>query len=128
MKLRVQSDSIRFRVTPTELHTLASRGVVASRVRLGVADDDRLTYVLESSPKCSSVQLKYVPGEIRILIPEDDVLEWVSTGQVGIEGCQQIAGDAQLKILVEKDFKCLKPRPGENEGDRFPNPAEHAAR
>lgn len=125
MKLRVQSDSIRFRVTPTELHTLATRGVVQSRVQLGVADDDRLTYVLESSRKHSSVQLKYAHGEIRILIPEGDVLEWVSTEQVGIEGVQEIGGNAQLKILVEKDFKCLNARAGEDEGDRFPNPAEH---
>ncbi|HEV2247037.1 MAG TPA: hypothetical protein VGW37_10345 [Terriglobia bacterium] len=69
--------------------------------------------------------MKYAHGEIRILIPEGDVLEWVSTEQVGIERVQEIGGNAQLKILVEKDFKCLNARAGEDEGDRFPNPAEH---
>jgi hypothetical protein len=29
-----------------------------------------------------------------------------------------------LQILVEKDFACLTPRKGEDDGDAFPNPNE----
>jgi hypothetical protein len=65
---------------------------------------------------------------IRVTIPRDHVREWASTGQVGIEAMQQVAGGADLKILVEKDFKCLQPRADESEADRFPNPAEEAPR
>lgn len=124
MKLRIQSNSIRFRITPTELHTLATRGSVQSSVRLGALPDDRLTYSLETSSRFSCLLAEYLNCKIRVILPEDQVRDWASTAQVGLEGFQLVAGGERLRILVEKDFKCLEPRPEENEVDRFPNPAE----
>lgn len=123
MKLRIQSDSIRFRITPTELHTLATRGSVESSVRFGALPDDRLIYSIETSDRLSSLQAEYLNCRVRVILPEDQVRDWASTPQVGLEGCQAVAEGELLRILVEKDFKCLEPRPGENEADRFPNPA-----
>lgn len=126
MKLRIQADSIRFRVTPTELHALATRGIVESAIQMGGSTGEQLRYMLESSPKSSSVRLTYASGVIRVTIPESVVRQWASTEQVGIEAVQQVSGDTTLKILIEKDFKCLQPRTDESEVDRFPNPAEES--
>jgi hypothetical protein len=122
MKLRIQANSIRFRITPTELHALATRGRVESAIQLGPAADDRLSYALEVSRECSAVRLEYRPGKVCAVLPEESVREWASTEQVAIGGLQQVANGGELKILIEKDFKCLQTRPGENEGDRFPHP------
>lgn len=124
MKLRIQANSIRFRVTPTELNALATRGVVESSVQFGTSTDERFTYALESSVECTNVCVKYIDRALRVILPASEVREWASTEQVGIEGVQQIGNGTQLKILIEKDFKCLQPRPDESEVDRFPNPAE----
>jgi hypothetical protein len=122
MKLRIQANSIRFRVTPTELHALATRGRIESAVQLGVSSQDRLSYSLEISSE-RSVRMVYGDRSVCAVLPENMVREWASTDQVGIEGFQPVANGGQLKILVEKDFKCLQPRSGESEVDRFPNPA-----
>src|SRR5215831_7939337 len=114
MKLRIQAGSIRFRVTPTELHTLATRGIVESAIQLGNSAGEQLRYTLESSPTSSSVQLNYASGVIRVTIPESAVRQWASTEQVGIEAVQEVSGDTALKILIEKDFKCLQPRTDES--------------
>lgn len=124
MKLRIQVNSIRFRVTPTELHALATRGRIESAVQLGVSSEDRLSYALETSCACSTIRLEYRDRNVCAVLPENIVREWASTDQVGVEGFQIVANGGRLKILVEKDFKCLQPRLGESELDRFPNPSE----
>ena len=121
MKLRVQANSIRFRITPTELHALVTRGRIESAVQLGNAAGDRLAYTLESSDACSRVESRSAAGKIHVMLPAREVREWASTEQVAIECVQRVA-DGELKILVEKDFKCLQPRTDESETDRFPNP------
>ena len=35
---------------------------------------------------------------------------------------EQSLGDGTLSLLIEKDFKCLTPREGEDEYDGFANP------
>lgn len=34
-----------------------------------------------------------------------------------------LAGGEQLKILIEKDFRCIETRTDEEESDRFSNPS-----
>jgi len=49
---------------------------------------------------------------------------WATTDLVGLEHQIQLKGEEKLAILIEKDFKCLQERPGEDEEDMFPNPDE----
>ena len=51
-----------------------------------------------------------------------------STEQVAIAGEQRLDDGALLTLLVEKDFACLAPRPGEDESDMFPHPEADAGR
>ena len=44
-----------------------------------------------------------------------------ATRQVGIEHNQSIGDESALRILVEKDFRCLQPRSDDDESDNFPN-------
>jgi hypothetical protein len=41
---------------------------------------------------------------------------------VTLAGTQPAAQDAELRIVIEKDFACLTVREGEDESDNFPNP------
>ena len=56
------------------------------------------------------------------MLPANLARALASTNQVGIEHVQLIAKGVTLKIVLEKDFQCFNPRPGENESDNFPNP------
>lgn len=79
-------------------------------------------YSLESSPAIITPAAFYSDNEIVVRLPETVVLAWVSTDQVSISGEQLLDDGDKLSILVEKDFACLAPRPGEDETDMYPHP------
>jgi hypothetical protein len=95
-------------------------GVVTSRT--GFPGGRYFDYSLESSPASVNPAAFYADNKITIRLPETVVLAWVSTEQVSIDGEQVHDDGDKLSILVEKDFTCLAPRPGEDESDMYPNP------
>jgi len=42
--------------------------------------------------------------------------------EVSLQAEQPLGDGENLKLLVEKDFRCLSPREGEDDADLFPNP------
>jgi hypothetical protein len=61
-------------------------------------------------------------GALTIHAPLSHVQEWRGTDLVGMERTWQQVEDAQLRVLIEKDFSCLKPRDDGEDLDAFPNP------
>jgi hypothetical protein len=122
MKLRISGNSIRFRLTPSEVQKLVDGRSVVSSTEFGLAAAQRLTYALETSPEVSAIHACYDNATILVTLPINTVHAWATTDEVGIEENQAIGGGVGLKILIEKDFQCAQPRSGENEADRFPNP------
>ncbi len=100
-------------------------GVVTSRT--GFPGGRQFSYSLESSPASVNLAAIYSDNEIRIRLPETQVLAWAATEQVSIEGEQTLDDGEKLSILVEKDFACLAPRPGEDESDMYANPDADSA-
>ena len=64
-----------------------------------------------------SIGARFGDGCLAVSVPRETALDWARTDQVSLHGRQ---GD--VAILVEKDFECLEPRPGEDDTDAFPNP------
>ncbi len=55
--------------------------------------------------------------------PAEVVRAWAANDEaVGLEGSQDAGSGRTLRVLVEKDFSCLKERPNEDDSDAFPNP------
>lgn len=120
MKIRIKDNSIRLRLTRGEVDTVRDSGVVVSHT--GFPGGRRFSYALESSPASVNPAAFYSDNEVRVRLPETVVLAWVTTEQVSIQGEQILDDGEKLSILVEKDFACLAPRPGEDESDMFPHP------
>lgn len=120
MKLRIKGDSIRFRLTQSEVRQLAEGGVVEDRTRFGVGP--ALVYRLRRDSGVSSIAASYVGGVVEVRLPERGALDWAGSDQVTLQGAQPAAADAELRIVVEKDFACLTVREGEDESDNFANP------
>ena len=57
-------------------------------------------------------------------MPEHEAQEWASGDVVGMETEE----DAEVRILIEKDFACVKPREGEDESDMIEHPTAAACR
>ena len=125
MKIRIKDNSIRLRLTRGEVDTIRDTGEVISHT--GFPGGRKFSYALESSPASVNPAAFYSDNEIRVRLPETVVLAWTSTEQVSIAGEQTLDDGEKLSILVEKDFNCLVPRPGEDESDMFANPDSDTA-
>lgn len=119
MKLRIRGNSIRFRLSQTEMVQLVENGAVHDSVEFG--PDARLTYRVEARP-VESLKADFTAQGIQVDIPAAMVQRWAEPEEVAIRGEQALTGGASLSILLEKDFVCLTPRDGEEDADSFPNP------
>jgi hypothetical protein len=122
MKLRIHGNSIRFRITQSEMGALAAGARLEDSVQFGLAPTEILTYGVGISSQCSEVCASYSKGMVQVTLPVNLAQALASTNQVGIEHVQSIAGGVALKIVLEKDFQCFHPRSDDNESDNFPNP------
>lgn len=120
MKLRIRDNSIRLRLTQTEVDTVHSTGLV--RGRLQFAGSKSFEYVLESSPATVVPEAHISNNVLAVRVPRMDIQRWAESEQVSISSVQNLDNGSSLRILVEKDFACLAPREGEDESDMFPHP------
>ena len=121
MKLRIRDNSIRLRLEASEVRALAETGVVETVTAF--PRGRRLTYAVESSPASVMPTARFSKKRVTVRLPESSVLAWANSDQVSIEGEELLDNGDVLRLLVEKDFRCLMPRPGEDESDLFPNPS-----
>ena len=119
MKLRIQDNSIRFRLTRTEVDALRAEGSVNAKVCF--PDGAGLEYSLETSSLTGQPRAQYSADRLVVQIPQATARQWAATEEVSITGAQPLE-DGELSILIEKDFACLTPREGEDESDMFPHP------
>ena len=126
MKLRIRGNSIRFRLTKEEVAKFGESGIVQDCIEFGVGEDKKLFYRLENSENSAQINAVFENGRITLRIPKSAAEQWTRTEQVGFETKQLLDNENELRILVEKDFACLKPRSGEDNADTFPHPQENA--
>lgn len=125
MKLRIRGDSLRFRLTQSEVKLIA-RGLAVTE-KTHFSKNQTLTYTLEPSAAAKEPEALFLDNHIRVLIPQGISQSWATTEQVEIQFMQKPSADSDpLFLLIEKDFACLKPRKNEleDESDMFTNPNE----
>ena|ERR1700743_2695275 len=112
MKLRIKSNSIRYRLTRTDVDQLLKAGYLKDGVNFG---DDELTYVLQSTGE-EQLSADFKNNIVTLYIPKPMLIELANTDKVGFEHT-----DGALHLLVEKDFMCLD-NVAEDQSDNYPNP------
>ena len=122
MKLRIQGNSLRLRMTPSEIARLMETGRVEETIHLGLEESARLTYALQCEEQWASMGVRHRPGEIAVVVKFDDARRWASTQDVGMYGEVDTSSGA-LALAVEKDFACLDKSAEEN-ADRFAHPRQ----
>ena len=120
MKLRIKGNSIRLRLTQSEIRQIAAGQTVREEVLFGTG---HFAYALLPDPALSAPDARFRDGELEVRLPADLAAQWAHTEQVGIEARVPGRSGTSLHLLIEKDFQCLHKRPGEDESDHFKNPA-----
>ncbi|MBC7898864.1 MAG: hypothetical protein H7070_02325 [Saprospiraceae bacterium] len=121
MKLRIRGNSIRLRLTKSDIAQFAASGKVEEIVEFGFAKPT-LSYRLDKTEDVATVSASFKYNCLKISIPIADADEWIESESVGIESAQPIGDNNVLRILIEKDFACLEKRAGEDDSDTFKNP------
>jgi hypothetical protein len=121
MKLRIQGNSLRLRVTQPELTRLGEGGEVAEIIHFGTELEESLRYTLAVATQAEPVMVNYHANSIAVSITPDQMRFWSQESQVGIYARLDVGATGTLEVAVEKDFKCLENR-GEEDRDAFPNP------
>ena len=117
MKLRILGNSLRLRLSVPEVALLKEDNVISDKINFGRST---LTYKIELTAS-NELDVSFSDNQITVWVPEKTALNWADTDEVSIRATKELREDS-LRILIEKDFACLKPREGENESELFPNP------
>jgi hypothetical protein len=126
MKLRIKGNSIRLRVSRSDLANLAECGAIQDEVHFSGRPRDAWIYSIVRSQALSVPTVEFEERQVRVVIGNEDVRRWLSTEEVGIYFSLGIGVNGMLEVALEKDFACLD-RSDEENSDTFPNPltSEH---
>jgi hypothetical protein len=119
MKLRIRGNSVRFRLSRSEMARLEESGMVEDSAEFGA--DSGLSYGLKIGT-AEGLEVSYGDDRISVLVPEAMLEVWAEPEEVSLSGEQSLPGGGTLAVLLEKDFACLAPRDGDDDTDTFPNP------
>ena len=94
MKLRIDHNCLRLRLTADDLRELAAEGQLAETTIIGKP----LTYALEPGDT-PNVAASFIDGRINVIVPRELLERWASGDEITIEASQP-----PLRILIEKDL------------------------
>lgn len=126
MKLRIRGNSIRLRLSKTDVEEFARSGRVSEVVEFGPGNAV-FTYSVTTCPSDEKLCAAFDGGELSIQIPKDLAESWALSEQVGIRSDRSPDETGYPHIMVEKDFECLEPRGGTEDDDTFPHPRKGQA-
>ncbi len=118
MKIRIKGNTIRFRLTKSEVQRLCSTGHIEDKTEFLNQD---FVYAVELSKKHDTQSVSFHDNKIICYLPYNIGHDWYNTNEVGFENIQELTKNKTLFILLEKDFACLDNRL-EDQSDNYPNP------
>ena len=118
MKIRIKGNSLRMRLTKTEVDEFGKTGYIEERTEFG---DNMLVYALQSKQGLSQLEASFEAGKITMSVPEEMRTRWTTTEDVGYDHKMPIGNGKHLFLLLEKDWVCLD-NTFEDQSDNYPNP------
>lgn len=113
MKIRIKGNSIRYRMSKTEVAQFIKTGYLEEAVDFGA---QKLIYALKKHDE-AAISATFEQNTIIIYMPEHLATEWQAQEKVGFAATYN-----KLSLLIEKDFQCLD-NTSEDQTDNYPNPA-----
>ncbi|MCB0700475.1 MAG: hypothetical protein KDC11_11525 [Chitinophagaceae bacterium] len=117
MKIRIRGNSVRLRLTKTEVEAFGKDGYIDEKTGFG---DAVLTYALQTTEHCD-MTADFKDGKITMYLPDTKAKEWVESQKVGFDANMDLGDGNELYLLLEKDYKCLDDT-GEDQSDNYENP------
>jgi len=118
MKIRIKGNSVRLRLTKTEVDTFAREGQCTETTQFV---NKKFQYVLKVKAGITALEADYTDDTITVYFPVEEQQNWATSNRVGYSNKANWNDKTALSILVEKDFTCLD-NALEDQSDNYPNP------
>ena len=119
MKVRIKGNSIRYRLTQTEIANFGKNAVLEEKTEF--LNGPSFYYRLEMKAGIENIEAFFSGNRICIFVPEKIGREWTTTDVVGFDHKMNIGEGKELFLLIEKDFVCID-HSFEDQSDNYPNP------
>lgn len=120
MKIRIQRNSVRFRLSKTEVEKLCSEGYIEETTSFG---DTSFKYAVKRYGTTGELMATFGNGCITMLVPEKLLINWPENSVIGFDAMMPITGNETLSLLLEKDFRCID-NTTEDQSDHYDNPKQ----
>lgn len=118
MKIRIQRNSVRFRLSKSDIEQLSKSGFLKEETSFGHAS---FGYAITRSTDHDELAATFENSTILLIMPEHLLHGWADNDVVGFSATMELNNAESLKLLVEKDFKCLD-NVTEDQSDNYENP------
>ena len=118
MKLRIKSNSIRIRLTKTEVSTLAETGYLEEQT---LFPNSQFIYALQAVDDAPELFATLVNNKLTMFVPKSFTKDWPQNNVVGIDTNMPLTDNESLYLLLEKDFVCID-ETTEDQSDNYENP------
>lgn len=120
MKIRIKNNSIRLRLSKTDVDDLKTKGLIECKtVFIG---NEVFEYVLQTDINAKKISARFDDGNITVVLPFAEAQTLTETNEITVKGYQDNGAKEPLFILVEKDLQCLDPT-HEDQSDMYENPS-----
>lgn len=119
MKLRIKGNSVRLRLTKTEVDRISSEdGYLEEQTSFG---NTHFTYALQQVSSGNELSASFDGNKITMFVPSALTNGWPQNNVVGFEANMPLGENKSLYLLLEKDFVCLD-HTNEDQSDNYENP------
>ena len=118
MKIRIKGNSLRIRLSRSEVDKLAVKGYLEEQTSFG---ENTLVYALQSRPGGDQLSADFIEGKITMYVQEALAKDWPESAIVGFDASMRLGDTGSLYLLLEKDFVCMDAT-SEDQSDNYENP------
>jgi len=118
MKIRIKDNSIRIRLTKSEVAKLVHEGQLDAETSF-VGRSFR--YAVKRTSQGSMLSGVFEDGMITLFVPQNLIQDWDTNAVVSIESNMPVNDGQNLYLLLEKDFQCID-QSTEDQSDNYTNP------
>lgn len=112
MKIRIKGNSLRYRLTKSDMYRLTQDGYLEDKTDFGKRE---FIYAIQKTTE-DNLSAFFNDNVICLQVPTKMINELANTDRAGFED-----KTGSLHLMVEKDFTCLD-NVSEDQSDNYPNP------
>jgi hypothetical protein len=118
MKIRIKGNSIRYRLTKTEVELFCRTGRFEESTDFG---NTMFIYALQAKTDIDTIEAQFQSDTITLFLDKEISKGWNQDQRVGFSHTAKLSNGSELALLIEKDFVCMD-ETVEDQSDNYPNP------